>query len=57
MVGILSFVSLLGGVGVACATDYLPTQAVALERWGGGLLVAGLALLGVALGGAFPIVH
>jgi hypothetical protein len=57
MVGVLSFISLVGGVGAACATDYAPSHVAALERWGGGLLVAGLALLGVALGGAFPIAH
>jgi hypothetical protein len=57
MLGILSVISLIGGVGAACATEYAPAHVAALERCGGGLLVAGLALLGVALGGMAPIVH
>jgi hypothetical protein len=57
MVGILSFTSLIGGVVVACASEYAPSHVAVLERCGGGLLAAGLALMGVALGGAFPIAH
>jgi hypothetical protein len=57
MVAILSLISLIGGVGAACATEYAPSHVAALERCGGGLLIAGLALLGVALGGVAPIVH
>lgn len=57
MVGILSLISLVGGVGAACASEYAPAHVATLERCGGGLLVAGLALLGAALGGLAPIVH
>jgi hypothetical protein len=57
MIAFLSVTSLFAGVGVACAADYAPTRVAALETWGGGLLLAGLALLGVALGAAAPIVH
>jgi hypothetical protein len=57
MIALLSMTSLVAGVGVACAADYAPARVAALESWGGGLLVAGLALLGVALGAAAPIVH
>jgi hypothetical protein len=57
MIALLSMTSLIAGVGVACAADYAPTRVAILESWGGGLLMAGLALLGVALGAAAPIVH
>jgi hypothetical protein len=58
MVVFLILMSLVLGVGAACAADYAPKHVVAtLESWGGGLLVTGLALLGVALGAAAPIVH
>ena len=57
MVVFLSLMSLILGVGVACAADYAPSHVAAFESWGGGLLVAGLALLGVALGPALQIVH
>ena len=56
MLAFLSLLSLIGGVGAACAADYAPSHVAALESWGGGLLVTGLALLGVCLGGALPIV-
>ena len=56
MVAFLSLLSLISGVGAACAADYAPSHVAALESWGGGLLVTGLALLGVCLGGALPIV-
>jgi hypothetical protein len=57
MIALLSLTSLIAGVGVACAADYSPSHVAAFESWGGGLLVTGLALLGVWLGGAFPIFH
>jgi len=57
MVGILGFISLIGGVGAACASDYAPSHVAVLERCGGGLLAAGLALIGVAMGAAAPIIH
>jgi hypothetical protein len=49
--------SLAGGVAAACAAEYAPARVAVLERWGGGLLVVGLALLGCALGAALPIAH
>jgi hypothetical protein len=55
MLGILSAMSLVCGVGVACAADYRPRHALAFERCGGGLLVAGLLMLGACLGAACPI--
>jgi hypothetical protein len=57
VVAILSLISLIGGIGAACATEYAPYHVAALERCGGGLLVAGLALLGAALGGIAPMAH
>ena len=57
MIAFLSVTSLVAGVGVACAADYAPAHVATLENWGGGLLMAGLALLGVALGAAAPIIH
>ena len=57
MVALFSFVSLTLGVGAACATSYAPGRVAALERWGGGLLVVGLALLGAALGSSAPVVY
>lgn len=56
MIVLLSMVSLVVGAGVACTADYAPNHVVILESWGGGLLMAGLAMLGVALGAA-PIMH
>jgi len=57
MVGVLSLISVIGGVAIAAASDYAPAHVAVLERCGGGLLLAGLALLGAALGGMAPIVH
>jgi hypothetical protein len=57
MIAFLSVTSLVAGVGIACAADYAPARVATLESWGGGLLMAGLALLGVALGHAGPIIH
>jgi hypothetical protein len=45
----LILISLTLGVSLAAAASRLPSHAVALERWGGTLLVSGLALLGAAL--------
>ncbi len=41
--------SILLGAGLAGMAAHVPSHAVALERWGGTLLVSGLALLGAAL--------
>lgn len=49
MVAALSLMSLVSGGGFACAALRHRTRAAALERWGGTLLVAGLALLGAGL--------
>ncbi|MGD0722403.1 MAG: hypothetical protein ABR970_15305 [Roseiarcus sp.] len=57
MLVIVSAMSLAGGVAAACAAEYAPARVAVLERWGGGLLVVGLALLGCALGAALPIAH
>jgi hypothetical protein len=53
MLGTFILLSFLGGVAAACAAPYAPAHVVALERFGGTLMVAGLALLGAALP-AFP---
>lgn len=57
MAAFLSLTIIVLGVGAACAADYAPSHVAVLERWGGGLLVGGLGLLGAALGSALPIVH
>lgn len=57
MAAFLSLTIIVLGVGVACAADYAPSHVAVLERWGGGLLVGGIGLLGAALGSALPIVH
>jgi hypothetical protein len=49
MLSAFILVSFLGGVAAACAAPYAPAHIVALERCGGALMVAGLALLGAAL--------
>jgi hypothetical protein len=49
MVCIFILTSFLSGVAAACAAPYAPAHVVALERCGGTLMVAGLALLGAAL--------
>jgi hypothetical protein len=57
MVAFISLTVTILGAGVACAGEYAPAHVEALERWGGGLLLGGLALLGAALGSAMSIVH
>lgn len=49
MVAALSLMGLLTGGSLACAAIRRPIHAAALERWGGTLLVSGLALLGAGL--------
>ncbi len=44
-----SLLSLGSGGAFVWASGRRPMQAAMLERWGGALLVAGLALLGAAL--------
>jgi hypothetical protein len=51
MVGAVILLSLLAGMGAACAAPYVPAHVAALERCGGTLMVASLALLGAALPG------
>lgn len=41
---------MLVGAGLAWAATRSPDHQAELERWGGLLLISGLALLGVALG-------
>lgn len=49
MLTALILMSLLLGAGLAGAASRVPAHAVTLERWGGTLLVSGLALLGAVL--------
>jgi hypothetical protein len=49
MLGVAVLLSLCAGVGAACAAPYVPAHIALLERCGGYLMVAGLALLGAAL--------
>jgi hypothetical protein len=42
---------LFAGVGVSCASPYVPAHIAACERVGGLLMVAALALLGASLPG------
>lgn len=46
MILVTSILSLILGVGLACAAEFVPTRIAAFESWGGTLLVTGLALLG-----------
>lgn len=52
LVTVISLVSLVCGVTLACVSLRDPARAAALERWSGLCLVLGLSLLGVALHGA-----
>ncbi len=45
----LIVVNLVVGAGLAWAATLIPAHAARLERWGGSMMLAGLALLGVAL--------
>lgn len=49
MLTALILTSLLVGAALASAASHVPSHAVALERWGGALLVSSLALLGAVL--------
>jgi len=49
MIVVLAAVSLALGAASACAAEHLPAHVKLLERGGGTLLIAGLALLGSAL--------
>ena len=49
MLPTLSLLSLVLGATLAAAAADHPSRTVALETWGGVLLVMGLALLGAAL--------
>ena len=51
MVGAIILIGLVLGAALACAAAKVPAHAVALERCGGALLVASLALLGGSLNG------
>ena len=51
MVGAIILIGLVLGATLACAAAKVPAHAVALERCGGALLVASLALLGGSLNG------
>jgi hypothetical protein len=53
MISVFVLVSFFGGMAAACAAPYAPAHVVQLERFGGVLMVTGLALLGAAL----PTVH
>lgn len=47
--GFFSLVALCFGGGLVWTASQRPSHAMTLERWGGALLAAGLALLGAAL--------
>lgn len=49
MIGTLSISVLCSGVALVAAARRLPAHAPVLERCGGGLMVAGLLLLGTCL--------
>jgi hypothetical protein len=53
MISAFILASFFGGIAAACAAPYAPAHVVQLERFGGVLMVTGLALLGAAL----PTVH
>jgi hypothetical protein len=40
---------LLAGLGASCAAPYMPAHVALMERTGGVLMIAGLALFGAAL--------
>ena len=52
MITLTSLSAILGGTGLVFAGRQHPTRAAVFERYGGLLLVAGLALMGVSLAGA-----
>lgn len=49
MITALSLSSLAVGTGLSYAAVRVPARAATLERWSGGLLLAGLGLLGAGL--------
>jgi hypothetical protein len=49
MLTVLILTTLTLGAALAGAASRVPSHAIALERWGGTLLVGGLALLGAVL--------
>jgi hypothetical protein len=49
MRGVASLISIVCGAALATAAPRFPAHAAKLERWGGSLLVLGLAILGTAL--------
>jgi hypothetical protein len=49
---IAGFVGLIAGTIAAAIADYFPRHRVALQDWGGGLLVGSVVLLGLA----FPMI-
>jgi hypothetical protein len=53
MFGAFVLVTFVAGIAAACTAPHAPDHVVALERCGGTLMIASLALLGAAL----PIVH
>jgi hypothetical protein len=53
MIAAASLASVLLGVALAYAADRVPSQVEVLERSGGALLIAGLALIGSGL----PFAH
>jgi len=54
MVCVLSLIGIVMGAALACAAERVPSRVALLETGGGALLVAGLALLGSALGAGLP---
>ena len=50
----LSLISIVTGATLACVAEHVPSRVAVLETGGGALMVAGLALLGSALGAVLP---
>jgi hypothetical protein len=49
MILLMSAASLVTGTMLSCAVDRFPKQHIAVERYSGMMLVAGLALIGSGL--------
>jgi hypothetical protein len=49
MLSVAIALCLLAGLGASCAAPYMPAHVASMERIGGALMIAGLALFGAAL--------
>lgn len=50
----LSVTAIVSGAALAYVSTRRPAHTATLERWGGILMVTGLALIGVGLGAGHP---